>query len=101
MPGIGGIDALKRIKEIQPNLPVIMITKNEAEEIMEDAIGRQIADYILKPVNPNQILLSLKKILSSGKIQEEKAVTDYMQEFRSISMDLMTVRTDEDWVNLY
>lgn len=101
MPGIGGIEALKRIKEIQPNLPVIMVTKNEAEEIMEEAIGRQIADYILKPVNPNQILLSLKKILSSGKIQEEKAVTDYMQEFRSISMDLMSVRTEEDWINIY
>jgi len=101
MPGISGLDALKHIKEIQPNLPVIMVTKNEEEAIMEQAIGRQIADYILKPVNPNQILLSLKKLLSSQKILEQGAITDYMQEFRNISMDLMSARDEEDWVNIY
>ena len=61
MPGISGIDALAEIKQIKPNLPVIMITKNEEEHIMEEAIGSKIADYLIKPVNPNQILLSLKK----------------------------------------
>ncbi|MCB9202502.1 MAG: PglZ domain-containing protein [Flavobacteriales bacterium] len=100
MPGVGGIDALKKIKEIRPNLPVVMITKNEEEEIMEEAIGRQIADYILKPVNPKQILLSLKKILSSDKIIEEKTVTDYMQEFRAISTDLMNLRDENDWFSI-
>ncbi len=101
MPGIGGLEAIMRIKEIRPNLPIIMITKNEEEHIMEEAIGRQIADYILKPVNPNQVILSLKKVLQSDKIIEEKTIVDYQQEFRQISMDLMEVQTYEDWQTLY
>ncbi len=101
MPGIGGLEAIMRIKEIQPTLPIIMITKNEEEHIMEEAIGRQISDYILKPVNPNQIILSLKKVLKSDEIIEEKTIIDYQQEFRKIAMDLMDVRTFDDWSQLY
>lgn len=101
MPGIGGLEAVMKIKELRPNLPLIMITKNEEEHIMEEAIGRQISDYILKPVNPNQIILSLKKVLQSDKIIEEKTIVNYQQEFRQITMDLMNVRNFDDWVSLY
>ncbi|MDR2122689.1 MAG: PglZ domain-containing protein [Flavobacteriaceae bacterium] len=101
MPGIGGLEALQKIKEINPGLPVVMITKNEEEAIMEEAIGEKIADYILKPVNPNQILLSLKKILKSEEIIEKKTVQSYQQEFRKISMDLLYAQTYEDWIQLY
>jgi Response regulator containing CheY-like receiver, AAA-type ATPase, and DNA-binding domains len=72
MPGMSGLDALPKIKEIRPNLPLIMVTKSEEEHIMEDAIGKHIADYLIKPVNPNQILLSLKKTLDSSKNQFPK-----------------------------
>ena len=72
MPGISGIDALAEIKQIKPNLPVIMITKNEEEHIMEEAIGSKIADYLIKPVNPNQILLSLKKNLDEQRFINQK-----------------------------
>ncbi len=101
MPGIGGLEAIMKIKEKHPNLPIIMITKNEEEHIMEEAIGRQIADYILKPVNPNQVILSLKKVLKSEQIIEEKTIIDYQQEFRQIAMDLMEVKDFEDWFQLY
>lgn len=101
MPGIGGLEALQRIKEIKYNLPVIMVTKNEAEDIMEEAIGEKITDYILKPVNPNQVLISLKKIFKSDEIIEKKTVKNYQQEFRKISMDLMYAQSYEDWIQLY
>ena len=72
MPGISGLDALGRIKSIKPNLPIIMITKNEEERIMEDAIGGKIDDYLIKPINPSQILLSIKKILDNKRLVIEK-----------------------------
>ena len=71
MPGLGGLDALQEIKGARPETPVVMITKSEEEHIMEDAIGRQIADYLIKPVNPKQILLSVKKILQGAQIRGE------------------------------
>lgn len=101
MPGMGGLEALQKIKEIRPQLPIVMITKNEEEHIMEEAIGSHIADYLIKPVNPNQILLSLKKILDSNKIITEKAVVNYQQEFRTIAMDMMNARDHEDWRDIY
>jgi len=101
MPGMGGLEALQKIKEIKPSLPIVMITKSEEEHIMEEAIGAHIADYLIKPVNPNQILLSLKKILDSGKIITEKAVVNYQQEFRTIAMDIMNARDYEDWRDIY
>lgn len=101
MPGMGGLEALQKIKEIKPQLPIVMITKNEEEHIMEEAIGAHIADYLIKPVNPNQILLSLKKILDRNKIITEKAVVNYQQEFRSIAMDIMNAGDYDDWRDIY
>ena len=73
MPGLGGLDALQDIKAARPETPVVMITKSEEEHIMEDAIGRQIADYLIKPVNPKQILLSVKKILDGAQIRDARS----------------------------
>ncbi|MDR3271948.1 MAG: PglZ domain-containing protein [Flavobacteriaceae bacterium] len=101
MPGIGGLEALQKINEIDASLPVVMITKNEEEHIMEEAIGRQIVDYILKPVNPIQILSSLKKILKRDEIIEKKTMQDYQQEFRKIAMDSMYATTYDEWAQLY
>ena len=101
MPGLSGLETLSQIKEKLPNLPVIMITKSEEEYIMEEAIGSKIADYLIKPVNPNQILLSLKKNLEHSRLVSEKTTSNYQQEFRKISMDLALVNSYEDWVALY
>ena len=101
MPGINGLETLSEIKQLQSNLPVVMITKSEEEYIMEEAIGSKIADYLIKPVNPNQILLSLKKNLDHSRLVSEKTSSNYQQEFRKISMDLMSVNSHEDWTELY
>jgi CheY-like chemotaxis protein len=101
MPGISGLDALKEIKELKPNLPVVMITKSEEEHIMEDAIGSKIADYLIKPVNPNQILLSLKKIVDHSRLVSEGVTSRYQQEFRKISMTLMDYLDFDQWKELY
>lgn len=101
MPGLSGLETLSQIKEKLPNLPVIMITKSEEEYIMEEAIGSKIADYLIKPVNPNQILLSLKKNLDNSRLVSEKTTSNYQQEFRKISLDLAMVNTFEDWIELY
>ena len=101
MPGISGIEALEVIKREYPNLPVVMITKSEEERIMEDAIGSNIADYLIKPVNPNQILLSLKRNLENKKLRDEKSTMSYQQEFRKISMDLNNNLNFDEWVDLY
>jgi CheY-like chemotaxis protein len=101
MPGLTGLETLNEIKEKQDNLPVVMITKSEEEFIMEEAIGNKIADYLIKPVNPNQILLSLKKNLDHSRLVSEKTTSNYQQEFRKIAMDLAMVNTYEDWVTLY
>jgi len=101
MPGLTGIETLAQIKELRPNLPVVMITKSEEEYIMEEAIGSKIADYLIKPVNPNQILLSLKKTLDHSRLVSEKTTSNYRQEFRKISMDLAMVNNYEDWIELY
>ena len=79
MPGMTGLETLSQIKEYNVNLPVVMVTKNEAENIMEDAIGAQITDYLIKPVNPNQILLTLKKIIDSKTLVSEKTTQHYQQ----------------------
>ena len=101
MPGINGLETLAAIKQIHSNLPVVMITKSEEEYIMEEAIGSKIADYLIKPVNPNQILLSLKKNLDLSRLVSEKTTSSYQQEFRKISMDLMSVNSYEEWSDLY
>lgn len=101
MPGLNGLETLVSIKSSNPNLPVIMITKNEEEFLMEEAIGNKIADYLIKPVNPNQILLSLKKNLDHSRLITEKITSNYQQEFRQIAMDLMSIKTKEEWINIY
>ncbi|WP_438961439.1 response regulator [Nonlabens sp.] len=101
MPGLTGLETLNEIKEKQAQLPVIMITKSEEEYIMEEAIGSKIADYLIKPVNPNQILLSLKKNLDHSRLISNKTTSDYQREFRKISMDLSMVNSYEEWVQLY
>ena len=101
MPGLSGIETLEKIKNILPNLPVVMITKSEEESIMEDAIGSNIADYLIKPVKPNQILLSLKKNLENKKLVSEKTTHAYQQEFRNISMEISNELNHEEWINIY
>ncbi|WP_191859610.1 T9SS response regulator signal transducer PorX [Hanstruepera ponticola] len=101
MPGLTGLETLNEIKEKRDTLPVVMITKSEEEYIMEEAIGNKIADYLIKPVNPNQILLSLKKNLDHSRLVSEKTTSNYQQEFRKIAMDLTMVNSFEEWANLY
>lgn len=101
MPGLSGLETLAEIKEKKSATPVIMITKSEEEYIMEEAIGSKIADYLIKPVNPNQILLSLKKNLDHSRLVSEKTTLDYQKEFRKIAMDMAMVNSYEDWVELY
>ena len=101
MPGISGLDALLKIKQANTDLPVIMITKSEEEHIMDDAIGGKIADYLIKPVNPNQILLSLKKALDNRRLVSEKTNTDYRKEFGQIGMSINDNLSWEAWADLY
>ncbi len=101
MPGISGLDALLKIKQQNSDLPVIMITKSEEEHIMDDAIGGRIADYLIKPVNPNQILLSLKKALDNRRLVSEKTNTDYRKEFGQIGMSINEKLTWQEWSDLY
>src|SRR5687767_15049682 len=101
MPGMSGLEALTQIKNNKPNLPVVMITKNEEEHIMEVAIGSKIADYLIKPLNPSQILLSVKKILDNKRLITEKTQLNYQQEFRKISMAFQDQMNHEQWADIY
>ena len=101
MPGLSGLETLSEMKEKKTSVPVIMITKSEEEYIMEEAIGSKIADYLIKPVNPNQILLSLKKNLDHSRLVSDKTTLDYQKEFRKIAMDMSMVNSYEDWVEMY
>jgi CheY-like chemotaxis protein len=101
MPGMSGLEALSLIKNHKPNLPVVMITKNEEEQIMEEAIGSKIADYLIKPLNPSQILLSVKKILDNKRLIIEKTNLNYQQEFRKISMAFQDEMNHEQWADIY
>ena len=101
MPGLSGLETLNLIKQKRPNLSVIMITKNEEESIMEEAIGSKISDYLIKPVNPNQILLSIKKNIDTTRLIEEKTTRDYQTEFRNISMSLSSSLDKHEWRDVY
>lgn len=101
MPGITGLQALQQIKEIKNNLPVVLITKNEAENIMDEAIGSQISDYLIKPVNPNQVLLSLKKIIDNKRLIAEKTTSAYQQEFRNLFAALNDNPDYYQWMEIY
>ncbi len=101
MPGMTGLDTLVQIKKIKPNIPVVMITKSEEERIMEDAIGSKIADYLIKPINPNQILLTVKRLLDNKRLVSERTNSGYMQDFRQISMQYNDVIDFSEWVEIY
>ena len=101
MPGISGLEALQEIKIRQPNVPVIMITKSEEENIMNQAIGSEIADYLIKPVNPMQKLLSIKKNLHSVDLVEQKVTDDYRQQFMNISQQIDAASSINDWYEIY
>lgn len=101
MPGISGLEALKKIKEKDGQVPVVMITKSEEEHIMEDAIGSKIADYLIKPVNPRQILMTIKKLTDNKRLITESVTQRYQQDFRAIGMELMDRLDWNKWVELY
>ena len=101
MPGLSGLETLMQLKELTPNVPVVMVTKNEEEDLMEQAIGSKIADYPIKPANPNQILLTLKKNIHAKELVQEVAQTGYRQDFARIGMQLSENLTAEDWKELY
>ena len=101
MPGMTGLEVLAQIKQTKPTLPVVMITKSEEERIMEEAIGSKIADYLIKPLNPNQILLSVKKILDNRRLVEEKTNISYQQQFRQLAMQYQDNIGHAEWVELY
>src|SRR3982751_4333731 len=101
MPGITGLETLAKIKEVNPTVPVVMITKNETENLMDDAIGSQITDYLIKPVNPNQVLLSLKKIIDNRRLVAEKTTQQYQQQFRNLFMALNSNPDYNEWMDIY
>ena len=101
MPGLTGLETLQQIKEISPATPVVMVTKSEEENIMDQAIGSKIADYLIKPVNPNQILLTLKKNIHRNEILTEVAQSGYQQEFSALAGQIAGCSTHSDWVDTY
>ena len=101
MPGISGLETLQRIKITHPNVPVIMVTKSEEENLMNQAIGSKIADYLIKPVNLMQLLLAVKKNLHSDSLINEKVTDDYRQEFMQISQQISSADSIDDWYKLY
>ncbi len=101
MPGMDGLATLEQIQVIRPSLPVVMITKSEEESIMEDAIGNKISDYLIKPVNPNQILLTVKRILDKRRIQNEKAAQTYLKGFNELSSKFSDQTHWKEWIEIY
>ena len=101
MPGLSGLETLERIKELSPQTPVVMVTKSEEEDIMNQAIGQQIADYLIKPVNPNQILLTLKKNIHRREIVTETVQSNYQQQFQQLSMQIMDCSSWQEWADIY
>lgn len=101
MPGITGLETLAKMKEVNQSLPIVLITKNETENLMDEAIGSQISDYLIKPVNPNQVLLSLKKIIDNKRLVAEKTTTAYQQQFRNLFMALNANPDYNEWMEIY
>lgn len=101
MPGLSGLETLQRIKEIQPATPIVMVTKSEEENIMDQAIGSKIADYLIKPVNPNQILLTLKKNIHRKEIVTEVTQSGYQQSYQDITMSIASASTLQEWKDIY
>jgi CheY-like chemotaxis protein len=101
MPGITGLETLSKIKEVNAQIPVVLITKNETENLMDEAIGSQISDYLIKPVNPNQVWLSLKKIIDNRRLVAERTTTAYQQQFRNLFMALNSNPDYNEWMHIY
>ena len=101
MAGMGGLETLSRIKNINNSIPVVMITKSEEESLMNEAIGGKITDYLTKPVNPSQVLLVCKKILEGKKISGQYAAKDYLQDFNQITMSLSSSLDYSEWIDIY
>lgn len=101
MPGISGMDTLKEIREINPDLPVVMVTKNEGEEIMDEAVGNKISDFLIKPVNPNQIILSIKKNVDNKRLVSLRTTEEYKTEFQKLGTEIFQVSNIEEWKVLY
>ncbi len=101
MPGITGLETLQKIKEVNSQIPIVLITKNETENLMNEAIGSQITDYLIKPVNPNQVWLSLKKIIDNKRLVAEKTTSTYQQQFRELFMALSDNPDYNGWMEIY
>ncbi|OGU36486.1 MAG: response regulator [Ignavibacteria bacterium RIFOXYB2_FULL_35_12] len=101
MAGMGGLETLAQIKDVDANIPVVMVTKNEEESLMNEAIGFKISDYLTKPVNPSQVLLVCKKILEGKKITGEFAAKDYLQDFNQISQAMLQNLNSDEWIEIY
>lgn len=101
MAGMGGLETLAQIKDYNANIPVVMVTKNEEERLMNEAIGFKISDYLTKPVNPSQVLLVCKKILESKKITGEYVAKDYLQNFNQISQAMLQNLNSDEWIEIY
>ncbi|MEO6869830.1 MAG: response regulator, partial [Ginsengibacter sp.] len=101
MPGISGLETLQKIKDINSQIPIVLITKNETENLMDEAIGSQITDYLIKPVNPNQVWLSLKKIIDNKRLVAEKTTSSYQQHFRDLFMALNDNPDYLQWMEIY
>ncbi|PSQ80413.1 MAG: PglZ domain-containing protein, partial [Bacteroidetes bacterium QS_8_68_15] len=101
MPGMDGLQTLEEIKEARPGTKVVMVTKSEEERLMEEALGERISDYLTKPVNPSQILLTVKRLLEQGRLQDEKVSQDYLQSFNEISRRLSAPMQHAEWTDLY
>ena len=101
MPGISGLETLEQIKNISPSTPVVMITKSEEEDIMDEALGGKISDYLIKPVNPKQILLSIKKNIDTKRLVTERTTSGYQSQFGQIGVQINSARTFHDWVEIY
>ena len=101
MPGMGGLETLAEIRRFAPEVPVVMVTKSEEEHLMEEALGGQISDYLTKPVNPSQILLTCKRLLDHARLRHEKVSQNYLQRFNQITTALMNPLSHQEWVDLY
>ncbi|MCP4309862.1 MAG: bifunctional response regulator/alkaline phosphatase family protein [Bacteroidetes bacterium] len=101
MPGISGLETLEKIKALKPSIPVVMITKSEEEDIMDEALGGKISDYLIKPVNPKQILLTIKKNIDTKRLVTEKTTSGYQSQFGQLGMQINSARSFEDWIGIY